>query len=206
MLTKFDHQKSLFMRKVYLFAASMLFVCALQAQTTIKPAIGLNFTDWSYNDADGDFKAKAGWQIGGSVAFGKKFYVEPGIFYVGKSTEFVESSNIPNPDEFKANLNGIRVPVAVGLNLLGNEKTMFGLRGFGGFSGFFVTSVSDDIEKDDVNTAQWGTFAGVGLDIWMIFLDMSYEWSLTNVQKDISQIDLGKTRTFFINAGFRVKL
>jgi hypothetical protein len=194
------------MRKLLMFSGAMLFAFMLQAQTTIKPTVGLNFTDWSKDDATGEFKAKAGWQIGGSVAFGKKFYVEPGLFYVGKSTEFQTSTNIPGLDEFEANLNGIRVPVAIGLNLFGNEKTAFALRGFGGFSGFFVTGVGDDIDKDDVNTAQWGVFAGAGIDIWKIFLDLSYEWSLTNIQKDVSQIDFGKTRSVFINAGIRINL
>jgi hypothetical protein len=196
------------MKKTFMFLGAMLFACMLQAQTTIKPAVGLNFTDWSKDNATGEFKAKAGWQIGGSVAFGKKFYVEPGLFYVGKSTEFQTSTNVPGFDEFKTSLNGIRVPVAVGLNLFGNEKTVFALRGFGGLSGFFVTSVDDDNTGfgDEINKAQWGAFAGVGFDIWKIFVDASYEWSLTNIQKDVSQIDFGKTRTVFINAGIRINL
>ncbi len=194
------------MKKLLLFMSAALIAGTIQAQTTIKPTVGLNFTDWSKDDASGEFKSKAGWQIGGSVAFGKKFYIEPGIFYVGKSTTFEVSSSVPNIDDFEANLNGIRVPLAVGVNLLGNEKTAFSLRGFGGFSGFFVTSVGDDIDKDDVNTAQWGTFVGAGLDIWKIFVDLSYEWSLTNIQKDVSAIDFGKTRTIFINAGIRINL
>jgi hypothetical protein len=199
-------QKTASMKKAYFLVATLFLAYTLQAQTTIKPAVGLNFTDWSQDDASGEFRAKAGWQIGGSVAFGKKFYVEPGIFYVGKSTEFEVNASNPSFDNFKANLNGIRVPVAVGANLLGNEKTAFSLRGFGGFSGFFVTSVGDDIDKADVNTAQWGVFAGAGIDIWKIFLDLSYEWSLTNVQKDVSLIDFGKTRSLFINAGIRINL
>lgn len=194
------------MSKLFLLSVTFLLAGMLHAQTGIKPAVGLNLTDWTYDDASGEFKARPGWQVGGSVAFGKKIYVEPGIFYTGKATDFIVTNSSSGFDEFKADLTGIRVPVGVGLNLVGHEKTMFGLRGFGGFSGFFVTDVSDDIEKDDVNSAQWGTFAGVGLDIWLIFLDMSYEWSLTNVQKDVSQIDFGKTRTFYLNAGIRIKL
>jgi hypothetical protein len=200
--------KHLTMKKVFLFAVTVVFAYAVEAQTTIKPAVGLNFTDWSKDDATGEYKARAGWQIGGSVAFGKKFYVEPGLFYVGKSTEFQTSSNIPGFDEFQANLNGIRVPVAVGANLLGNEKTAFSLRGFGGFSGFFVTGVGEDLEpvEDEIAKSQWGVFAGVGLDIWKIFVDLSYEWSLTDISKDVQSIDVGKTRSLFINAGIRINL
>jgi hypothetical protein len=196
------------MKRLSLFLGASLMAFVIQAQTTIKPTVGLNFTDWTKDDATGEFKARAGWQIGGSVAFGKRFYVEPGLFYVGKSTEFQTSSNLPSINEFKADLNGIRVPLTVGVNLLGNEKTVFSLRGFGGFSGFFVTSVGDDLEpiKDELNKAQWGTFLGAGIDIWKIFVDLSYEWSLTNIQKDVNLINFGKSRTIFVNAGIRINL
>jgi hypothetical protein len=34
-------------------------------------------------------------------------------------------------------------------------------------------------------------------------LDLSYEWSLTDLQEDVSNVEVGKTRSFFLNAGFR---
>ena len=193
--------KSLFLSLFALFTVSILV-----AQTTIKPGVGLNFTDFSQDPVGGEFKAKVGWQIGGSVAFGKKFYFEPGIFYVGKSTEFQSSSSgTPTIDE-KADINGIRIPLAVGLNLIGNEKTLVSLRGFGGLSGFFLTGVSDNLDKDDFEKTNFGVFAGAGIDIWKLYLDLSYEWSLSNVQKDVSAIDVGRTRSLFITAGLRINL
>jgi hypothetical protein len=180
-------------------------VTLLSAQTTIKPGVGLNFTDFSNNIAGGDFTAKAGWQLGGSVAFGKKFYFEPGIFFTAKSTEFQSSNTLVLPDS-KTNVNGIRIPLAVGLNLIGNEKTLVSLRGFGGFSGFFLTGVGEDLDKDDFENVNFGVFAGAGVDFWKLFLDVSYEWSLTNVQSDVSQIDIGKARSLFLTAGLRINL
>jgi hypothetical protein len=193
------------MRKQILLIGAILAGATLMAQTTIKPAVGLNFTDWSKDNVSGEFKARAGWQLGGSIAFGKKFYVEPGLFYVGKSTEFV-SSDQQNFDNYKANINGIRVPVAVGANLIGSETSIIGIRGFGGLSGFFVTSTSSDIDKSQLEKANFGLFAGVGVDIWKIFVDASYEWSLTNVSKDVQNIDVGKARSIFINAGIKFNL
>ena len=194
------------MKSLFLSFFALLTVSFLSAQTTIKPTVGLNFTDFS-NDISGvgEFKAKTGWQIGGSVAFGKKFYFEPGIFYTAKSTEFQTSSSVTAPDQ-KTNINGIRIPLGVGLNLIGNEKTLVGLRGFGGVSGFFLTSVGDNLDKNDFEKANFGVFAGAGIDIWKLFLDLSYEWSMTNIQSDVSQIDIGKSRSLFINAGLRINL
>jgi Outer membrane protein beta-barrel domain len=193
------------MKKHLLLFVALFCVTFLFAQTTIKPGVGLNFTDFSKNPASSEFKAKVGYQIGGSVAFGKKFYFEPGLFYVGKSTEFTTSSTTtPEKQNFK--ISGLRVPVAVGLNIIGNEKTTVSLRGFGGVSGFFVTSVSADINKDEINKSNFGVFAGAGLDFWKLYLDLSYEWSLTNVQKDVSAIDIGNSRSLFITAGIRLNL
>ncbi len=192
-------------KHILLIASLFLCVSLLSAQTTIKPGVGLNFTDFSKDPASSEFKAKVGYQIGGSVAFGKKFYIEPGLFYVGKATEFTTSIT-PTPEEQDFNISGFRVPVAVGLNLIGNEKTTVSLRGFGGLSGFFVTSVSDDIDKDEINKSNFGVFAGAGLDFWKLYLDISYEWSLTNVQKDVSAIDVGNSRSLFITAGIRLNL
>ena len=193
------------MRTLLLSFVALLSVSFLSAQTTIKPGIGLNFTDFSKDPASSEFKAKVGYQVGSTVAFGKKFYIEPGLFYVGKSTEFTTSSSTtPEKQDFK--ISGLRVPVAVGLNIIGNEKTTVSLRGFGGLSGFFVTSVSDDIDKDEINKSNFGVFAGAGVDFWKLYMDLSYEWSLTNVQKDVSAIDIGNSRSLFITAGIRLNL
>lgn len=193
------------MKSLLLSIFTLFTVSFLSAQTTIKPGVGLNFTDFSENPISGEFKAKTGWQIGGSVAFGKKFYFEPGIFYVGKSTEFSDPTQSGSYEE-TADLNGIRIPLTVGANLIGNEKTLVSLRGFGGLSGFFLTSVSDNLDKDDFESANFGVYAGAGLDIWKLYLDLSYEWSLTNVGKDVNNIDVGKSRSLFITAGIRINL
>jgi len=189
------------MKSLTLSLAALLFFSCLSAQT-IKPAIGMNFTDFSKNPVGGEYKAKVGYQVGGSVAWGSKWYVEPGIFYVGKSTEF-SSSNGSLPDQDQLTISGLRIPVAIGINLLGNGKSTIGVRGFGGVSGFFITSVSDDFE-DNVKKNNFGLFAGAGVDFWKLFVDVSYEWSLTNVQKDVNTIDVGNSRSLYVTAGLRL--
>jgi len=176
-------------------------VGALSAQTTLKPHIGFNLTDMSVTG--GEASGKAGFLAGLSVAFGKKIYFEPGLQYVQKATEIIDLTNPPSSWDPETTLSGFRVPVAVGINLLGSEKTTFSLRGFGGASAFFITNTSDNIDDDNINKTNFGVFAGAGLDIWKVFLDLSYEWSLTDLQEDVSNVEVGKTRSFFLNAGFR---
>lgn len=192
------------MKKILLFMAACGLVTVLHAQVTFKPGAGINVTDFSKDVQSGESKGKIGWQLGGSFVFGNKVYFEPGLFYVGKSTEV--RSDLPDADEFKANIKGFRVPVAVGINLIGKEQSTVAVRAFGGASGFFITSVGDDIDEDEINKTNWGVFAGAGLDFSIIFVEAAYEWSVTNVQKDVSLVDVGKSRSFYVTAGLRLNL
>jgi hypothetical protein len=171
---------------------------------TLKPTFGINFTDVVSN-GDGSSTGRTGWQFGASALFGDKIYVEPGIFYQSKSAEFSSSTNLNDPD-LKADFRGIRIPVAFGYNVIGNPETTASLRLYGGPSGFFVTDTGDDLVKNDVNSPAWGVFAGAGLDIWKLFLDVSYEWSVTDIQSSFTNIDFGKTNGLFANAGVRIRL
>lgn len=190
------------MKRLFISLSALLFGTMMaQAQLVIKPAVGVNFTDLS-KDEGGEFKAKVGWQIGGSIMLGKKFYLEPGVFYVEKSTKFDSSGSSVSDIDFK--ISGIRIPVTVGINL-GDEKSTFNFRIFGGGSAFILTNTKN-LDKDLLKSASWGVYAGAGVDISMFFLDASYEWSLTNVSDDLDNIDVGKTRSVFIQAGIRLKL
>ncbi len=192
------------MKRIFICLTLLVGVIGFSKAQTIKPAIGVNFTD-VVNNGDGSASGRAGWQFGGSIAFGDKIYFEPGVFYQTKSADFRTTDDIA-PDDFEAVFKGFRVPVAIGWNILGNAESTVSLRAFGGASGFFLTSVDDGLDKDDINSPAWGVFAGAGLDFWILFLDASYEWSVTDIQKDLSAIDLGRTNGFFVNAGLRIDL
>lgn len=192
--------------KKYLIASicGVFSLAAAKAQVAIKPALGVNVTDFSKSPATGDYKGRVGYQIGGSVAIGKKVYFEPGLFYVKKTTEYVPEGTT-NFDDLKYDISGFRVPLTVGFNLVGNSASTFGLRGFGGVSAFFLSDIKN-LDKDDFNKASWGTYLGLGVDIAFLFAEASYEWSLTNIQKNVEDIDVGKSRSLFVNAGVRLPI
>lgn len=197
------------MKKIFILSLFLVLSAAfVKAQVVIKPSVGLNFTDWSKDPGTGEYNARPGYQLGAAFRFGKKLFIEPGIYYVRKSTEFVSSGGGSN-QQVDYDLKGLRIPLSVGVNIIGNPNTAFGLRAFGGGSAFFLmnTSSSNSIfEKDNLNNASFGAFAGLGVDIAILFAELSYEWSLTNVGKDINQIDVGKKRSLFANAGVRIPL
>jgi hypothetical protein len=191
------------MKKFTLILFFSALVVTSYSQVELKPAIGINVTNVSKDPDTGNSKGQVGYQVGASVLIGKKFYVDPGIFYVKKSTQFVEEGT--TPQELKLNMSGIRIPVAVGYHLLGNEESLAALRILGGGSAFFMTGVdAEGANKEDFKSPSWGLFAGAGLDIWILFLDVKYEWSLTDVSS-ITQFDVGKYRSFYSNLGVRIK-
>lgn len=108
------------MKHLILSFALLLFTVLSTRAQVFKPAVGINFTDFSKDAGTGEFKSQVGWQVGGSVAIGKKVYLEPGIFYVRKSTEYKTSGGSSSSTDF--DISGIRIPVAVGVNLLGQRK------------------------------------------------------------------------------------
>ena len=171
------------------------------AQLEIKPAIGINATNFSENPENGETSAKIGWQLGGTVCFGDKLYGEGGIFWTYKSNEYNSETDTIT---FNTEMSGIHIPVMVGYHLLGKGTGAFGLRVFGGASVLILTKVDAlDLTKDDFNKANWGVFLGAGVDFSILFLDIKYEWSLTDVSS-VTSYNVGKAKTLFINAGVRL--
>jgi hypothetical protein len=181
----------------------IIFVNQSFSQIEIKPAIGINFTGFSQDPENATSSAQLGWQLGGTVSFGDKFYGEGGIFWAYKANDISETdTNIT----FSTSLSGVRIPIMVGYHLLGSESSFIGLRAFGGASMTIISNVdAEDLSKDDFTSPTYGVFIGAGVDLTMFFIDLKYEWSLSNVSS-VSSFDVGKSRTFFINAGVRLSL
>jgi len=173
------------------------------SQIEIKPAIGINFTGFSQDPENATSSAQLGWQLGGTVSFGDRLYGEGGIFWVYKANDISETdTNIT----FSTSLSGVRIPIMVGYHLLGSEGDFLGLRVFGGASLTIVSNVdAEDLSKDDFTSPTYGAFIGAGVDLSLFFLDLKYEWSLSDVS-NISSFDVGQARTLFINAGVRLGL
>lgn len=189
---------------LFIFVFSfILFAGNSYAQLELKPAIGMNLTNFSEDPATGKTSAKVGWQLGGTISIGENVYGEGGIFWTYKSNEFTQDAT---DNKFSTELSGIRIPAMVGFHFLDNKTVNVGLRAFGGASVFIITKVNAlDLTKDDFNTASWGVFLGAGLDISMFFVDLSYEWSLTDVSS-VTSFNVGKSKSLFVNAGIRLGL
>jgi hypothetical protein len=171
-----------------------------QAQLELKPAIGLTYTSLSKNPISGRYSAQVGYQLGASLLYGETLYVEGGLFYSRKNLGFTETSTTR---QYDTGISGLRIPVMVGLHLIGAPRELFALRVFGGGSAFIVTDVTaPGYTKSDFTSPTYGLFAGAGADLYFLFVDLQYEWSLTNYSH-VSTIDVGRSRSFFANAGVK---
>ena len=200
------------MKKIIIFTILLSSIVSVSiAQLDLKPAIGINSSRFDSNptfDNDQDSlvaDGRAGYQIGASIAIGRRVYVEPGIFY-NKMNQSFTPTNIEK-SAFTLNTSYIRIPVNLGWQLIGNNHSFAALRIFLGPSMFIPLSVKENsypLVKKDLNSPQFDIAAGAGLNIWFLFLDVSYGWGLTPMFKD-DPIE-ANMQSFYANLGFRYKL
>ncbi len=195
------------MKKFSLTLLVMMLLASVSfAQTQVKIAFGMNSSALYPDNANLKQNAELGWQMGGSWLMGDKFYVEPGIYY----SNF--SANLQSTDttllDYTSKLDMFRIPVFVGYHILGNASdSFFNLRVFGGPTASFITKVaeSNTFKKDDFSKVLWGVDAGIGINVWWIFVDIGYEWGLNKVYNhDI--YGTAKSKALWVNAGIRINM
>jgi len=183
-----------------LFALVVMIVIGANAQVELKGLIGMNLT--SFQGSDYDNKAKVGYQFGGGLLIGNKFYVEPTIQFVRNST-LLEESQVDNLDESEFSQNLVKIPVHFGYHLLGSEDESFALRVFAGPSISIpgkIKSGPEGITKDDVNSSIWAVDGGVGFDFLFLFVEASYEHSFNDYFSEDVAVG-GKHGGLILNAG-----
>lgn len=183
-------------------AFAMMVYFSSNAQVELKGIAGLNFSSFSGSGVDAE--AKAGYQFGAGLLFGEKFYVEPSLQIVRKSTDFINKNSDIDKIEFSQNF--VKVPVHFGYHLLGAEDKPLALRIFAGPSASIAGKIQkgeDQISKDDINNILWAADAGVGLDILFLFVEASYEYALNDFFKGDTNLD-AKHLGFVVNAGIHI--
>jgi hypothetical protein len=189
------------MKKSLLTATFMLLgIATLFAQVELKASVGTNFSSFSNTPNGSSYSGKAGYQFGGGVLIGEKFYVEPGIQFVKSTGEITENST-----SFDFSQNFVKIPVYAGYHLLGAEDKPIALRIFAGPTVSIAGKISkgeDQIGKDDLKKAIWAVDGGLGLDIFFLFVEANYEYAFTD--HFVSDANNAKHGAFIINAGVHI--
>ncbi|MCZ4409971.1 porin family protein [Cryomorphaceae bacterium 1068] len=197
----------------YLITFTFLaFFFVAHSQVEIRPFIGMNFSNVSDSPDGTSTQAKIGSQIGASLMIGNRFHLNPGIAYFSRSTEYSSSGNV-NVDQ---TVEGVTIPILVGYRFVDPTTEPFlNFRAFAGPSLMFLTTTKyDNGEINDAvdwNDSQWGAQVGAGLDVSIFFVDVTYEFGLTNTNDGLKEQDgifdnftEFKQNTFIVNAGVRL--
>jgi Outer membrane protein beta-barrel domain len=197
--------KRMEMKKAILSLAIILGLAATSmAQVEIKCGGGINLAGFSKDFENYTVDGRIGYQFGAGVLIGQKFYVEPSVYWL-RVAQYAVLKDDPEQIESLIALNSIRIPVHVGYHIIGGkEEKLFALRVFAGPAANILTKVTSDLSdvtKDDFKSFGVDIDAGLGIDIWFIFLDAQYSWGLTKVWEEGSD---AKLRGFSANAGIRI--
>ncbi|KPQ14986.1 MAG: PorT family outer membrane secretin [Algoriphagus marincola HL-49] len=189
-------KKSAFLILLLLLASIQVF-----AQFSIRPQVGVQFTNLSYESIQGELNGKAGLAVGIDAQIGGTFYVQPGLMI---NPEKLEIDNVGD-----INVTKLNVPFMLGYRFFEPDGgRSFGMRVFAGPNfGFNINnSISDaitDITADDLKDFQLSAIAGIGFDISLIFVDLGYKIGLSETISP--RVGEGASlNAFMLNAGLRL--
>jgi hypothetical protein len=192
------------MKKVLFTLVLALFsLCTVSAQMSLRLFLGLNSSTLTDIDS-ANFDSKVGYQIGGDLQFGSKFYVQPGLQLEFVSNTIIDPRTNLEEDYKRTNL---AIPVIVGYSFGGAESD-WGFRVFTGPNAVFNLSEKTEdesvFEDLDLNSVTWRWKAGAGVDFLSIFfVDLGYQFGLSEVFKDLEESP--KSNVFYGNAGVRLR-
>jgi hypothetical protein len=153
---------------------------------------------------------RPGYQFGAAVTFGERFYVQPGIEWATISTKIVNKNSSTGKElTDETTLSMFSVPLKVGFRLIDPEKeNLFNVRIFAGLDGHHITKVNhitksdayDEITKDDYTNLIMNADFGMGIDIFIFYIDLGYQLGLSPVH---TNGDMAKGNSFYGNFGLR---
>lgn len=151
----------------------------------INPQAGLTTSHRTNDPGDITTHGRVGWLIGGNLRLGEKAYLSPGVYYQQTAFRLTQKDTLTTNDiEDDIGVKSFYVPLRVGVNLAAgdaNSPGSVGLRLYGGPSLTIISSVADNtfgITKDDYKSTHAGVEGGVGVDLAVLTLDVTYSASL----------------------------
>ncbi len=199
------------LRKLLLLLPLICLYSASAGQIDLKIHAGLCFTDLNTHPKDVAAAGRAGTISGLGMAIGNKFYGEFGANYYlihYKLGEFVGSSSLGV--RIKAKIHTVRVPVNLGYRFIKakRERTV-NMRLFTGPVGSFVAGVGFDapiewFSEEDFSPYILGWNFGMGIDLWLFFIEGSYELGITDMFKN--DPNHAKNNALAGTLGMRIKL
>jgi hypothetical protein len=161
-------------KSIFTLTILLLLGFNVMAQISLRPQIGIQSANLSYQSIQGEVTGKTGFSFGADLQIGNTFYVQPGIMITPSNLEIENVGDI--------NITKLNVPVMLGYKLFEPEGgKAFGMRLFAGpnFAFNVNETISDaitDITADDLQSFNLSLIGGVGFDISILFVDIAYKY------------------------------
>lgn len=148
-------------------------------QIVLKPHLGLNISAPKVSDNNFTQISDMAGQWGVSLLMGKKFYIEPGVIWANYKNKVVLFEGDEGHD-FQYSV--LKIPLYAGLHIVRNAKSFADLRLFMGPSISILLKNGEDSFMDEyMKNTSLAVNAGIGISVWFVFLDMGYEYGITDV-------------------------
>lgn len=202
-----------------LFAALLFPAHSFAQATTYGVQGGINLANVSFTPGDPtegvpDFKNRTLGVVGGFVArdFNPKVGLQVDFLYSQKGAK-ASANEGGIPFELEVGVDYIEIPVLIRGNIAGSGGVK--ARVFGGPSfGFKVRDhaqisgggvLLEDDEVAEFKSSEVGFVVGGAVEFGRVFVDVRYNWGLTNIAKDDGSGDEAKTRTLGFMLGYQFK-
>ena len=196
------------MKKIIILIFLLLPAGFIYGQFTIGIKVGYNASKLSTNIDSVKTNFKSGFQIGAFARIGKRFYLQPELYYTTQGGVF--TSNVTNWKQ-NVKIGSMNVPVLVGFQLIKGE--FVNLRILAGPAASFVVNksvteaggVTGPITNADLNSVNWSIQAGGGVDLWKFTLDVRYQFGLNELIKNVQNYTFdSKNNVWVVSLGFKI--
>ncbi len=195
------------MKRTIILIAAVISYLPSMAQFAFNPQVGLSVARLHSLESTENTKARVGWLAGADFRIGKRFYIQPGIFYWNTSTAFINDSL---QIDSRLQRSDIKINGHIGVNLLDDENAKFRLSVGPSYNILLSKSVSnDDIGnttlndlKKNFNNGMFNLDAALGIDFWLLTVEAGYSLSITDAWKDLDYYKSNaRYGTFYLNVG-----
>ncbi|WP_242916866.1 outer membrane beta-barrel protein [Pontibacter liquoris] len=197
------------MKRLQIVLVGTLLLLAMHSATAqemkIGAKVGVNFYNISDDPNITEDDTGIGTEFGIYGRIGNRLFVQPGVEFVTHKT-FAVTTNQLRPGERDAFVaQYLRVPVLLGYRMEVDGDYVRSLRLMAGPSSAFLLHVKDnniDLKRNDIHNAQFALSGGIGLDVWVLSLDLLYHHGLSTVLNAGNAE--GKSRSFSVSLGVTI--
>lgn len=188
------------MRKVLI---ALVCFCSFQlmGQTGVNIKAGLVASQYANEDATSPISMHLGQIVGfDAILEDYRLYINPGFYYLRTGIGQEPIENLKTPLLERENYHLLKMQLNIGRRFL--RSKVFSVKVFGGGNANFLVGLAPDNKmnkfKKDYKDIHFGVNAGLGLQLKFLFVDVSYEYGLTDFLQDVEK---SSVNTFTLTTG-----